>query len=88
MSRVNELPDNKDSEFWGDAETHILRPKKIDICESHNKNDWMNHKGYLDNHDGTISCKYCPWGTKIPGYIKLHDDRVVDIRTLRNKLAN
>lgn len=79
-NKLAELPDNSDAEFWADSETHISKPKRIEICQSHTRDNWMEHKGYKDNHDGTISCKFCPWGTKVAGYMKVFDEHIVDLR--------
>lgn len=80
-NNLEPLPDNSDNEFWGDAEVHLTKPRKIEICETHARTNWMDHRGYVDNHDGTISCKYCPWGGRVTGYMKVHEERVVDMRT-------
>jgi hypothetical protein len=76
---VPPLPPQSDTDFW-QGRNYIGRPQPIDICATHTKNNWMTHKGYRDNHDGTISCVYCPWGTKVPGYLKIKDECVVDLR--------
>ena len=78
---IQDLPQNND-EFWGDAEKHINKPKTIPLCETHTRDLWVNHIGYVDNHDGSVSCKFCPWGTRLPGYMRFHDGRIVDLRTL------
>lgn len=57
-------------------------PINLNICPSHTKDTWMTHKGYKDNRDGTISCIYCGWGTRLPGYIRLINGVPVDLRTL------
>lgn len=77
--KIEELPASNDN-FW-DGETHILKPKKIGICKTHSRSNWMDHRDYIDNRDGTIICKYCPWGAKIPGYFKVHEGRIVDLRS-------
>lgn len=76
---VPTLPPNND-EYWEGAKTHIARPVRVDICSTHAKDNWISHVGYLDNHDGTIRCKFCPWGSKIPGYMRVINERVVDLR--------
>ena len=80
-NRLEPLPDNSDSEFWEDAETHIAHPRKVELCDTHGRQNWQEHHGYVDNHDGTVSCKFCSWGTKVPGYLKVYEDRLVDLRT-------
>lgn len=78
--KIDDLP-RSDDEYWEGAEKQMSSPKRVPLCQSHFKN-WEEHNGYLDNHDGTMSCKYCPWGARIPGYMRIHDERVVDFRKL------
>lgn len=77
--KLDNLPQTSD-EYWDGAETFVSTPKKVNLCGSHFKK-WKEHKGYLDNHDGSISCKFCPWGTKLPGYIRVLNEKIVDLRT-------
>lgn len=78
--KIPELPKTND-EYWDGAETQLNTPKKIGICDSHFKK-FEKHDGYVDNHDGTISCKFCPWGCRLPGYMRLYNGKVVDLRRL------
>lgn len=57
-------------------------PVAINLCSSHSKDEWLGHTGYIDNHDGTISCKFCPWGTPLAGYYKCFEGKIIDLRTL------
>jgi len=75
---LNDLP-KSDSEFW-DGDKYQGEKVLISICNTHGKKNWMSHVGYKDNHDGTASCKYCGWGFIIPGYLRIHDERVFDLR--------
>lgn len=77
--KIPELP-KSDEDYWDGAEKQLNKPKKIDICESHIK--WLRHEGYRDNGDGTISCKFCPWGTILPGYMRVYKGKIVDLRKL------
>lgn len=77
MKKPNDLP--KSDEFEEVAEKYINTPSKIPICDSHKKY-WQDHVGYIDNHDGTASCKFCPWGFQIPGYMRIHNEKVCDLR--------
>lgn len=52
----------------------------IPICETHSKDKWMSHEGYNHNPDGTITCQFCGWGTPLPGYMRLINGKVVDLR--------
>lgn len=76
--KLNNLP-KSDDEFWEDAEKYVGNPVKIQICDTHGKN-WKDHVGYKDNYDGTISCKFCPWGCRLPGYMRVYEGKVFDLR--------
>jgi len=80
MKNIAELP-TSDDEYWEDAEKYNYPPVKVPICRTHGKN-WLKHTEYLDNHDGTISCKKCPWGGQLPGYMRVLDGKIVDLRKL------
>lgn len=82
--KLEELPVSSDG-FWEKAETYHLKPKKVAVCATHGRRNWVEHKGYIDNHDSTVSCKYCGWGCALPGYMKLIGDRVVDLRSGTDK---
>ena len=70
--KLNELPPSSDDEFWYDSDVQHHKAVKIKICKKHS---------YIDNRDGTISCKFCPWGTKLPGYMRLYEGKIVDLRS-------
>lgn len=76
--KIPELPKNSD-EYWDGAETSLNTPKVIGLCATHFKK-WIDHEGYVDNHDGTVSCKFCPWGSILPGYLKVKDEKIIDLR--------
>jgi hypothetical protein len=77
MELPNLPPTNDD--FW-EGEKYASKNIKLSICETHTKKNWMDHIGYRDNHDGTASCIYCGWGFNIPGYLRVFDDKVFDLR--------
>lgn len=79
MKKLRELPRSDDRDFW-DGEKIISNPVKVPICSTHGKN-WQDHNSYKDNHNGTISCQFCGWGCFLPGYMKVHDGKVYDLRT-------
>lgn len=84
MGNLPSLPPSDDKEFWGeDAELHKNIRVEISICETHTKDRFMEHKGYIDNKDGSVKCKFCSWGSFIPGYLKVLGDRLIDLRTLK-----
>ena len=78
--KLEQLPKSEDK-YWGEeSEKYICTPKVIPTCKTHGKRNWTNHVGYLDNHDGTASCKFCPWGFRIPGYMRIYNEKVFDLR--------
>ena len=80
MKNLKDLP-KSDSDFWEEeAEKYFNKPVQVKLCETHRKNNWMEHMGYKDNHDGTISCQYCGWGCNLPGYLRIHEGKVFDLR--------
>lgn len=69
-----------EDESWKEV-TVLNNLTAIPVCSTHGKN-WMDHNGYVDNKDGTVSCKFCPWGFRLAGYLRIKDERVLDLRTL------
>lgn len=55
-------------------------PLRLEICTTHTKDNWFKHIGYIDNKDHTITCHICGWGTKLPGYMRVLDGKIVDLR--------
>lgn len=82
MADLPELPSSSDEEFWGDAEKHQNFHRPIHICETHTKERFMEHTGYIANPDGTIRCKFCDWGSFLPGYYRVLNGKVIDLRSL------
>jgi hypothetical protein len=81
MPRVDELPKSED-EVWEDAQTMRTNPVRIPICETHGKDNWTKHVGYKNEGKGVITCTKCPWGTKIPGYMRVVGEKILDLREL------
>lgn len=79
--KLADLPPSED-EVWEGGQIERHKPVEIPICGTHNKDNWTKHIGYIDNLDGTISCKYCPWGARLPGYMRVYQERIVDLRHL------
>jgi hypothetical protein len=72
------LPPIDPETFDGEKQTCIPHP--VSICSDHTRTNWMKHVGYrLQN--GTIECTLCPWGTKVPGYFKVIDEKIIDLRS-------
>lgn len=78
-AKLPDLPRN-DDEYWEDAVISRHQPKSVKLCPDHGRKTWDKHDGYIDNKDGTITCMYCPWGTKIPGYMRVMDGKIIDLR--------
>lgn len=79
MKKLNDLPETV-NEYWEQSEKVPSVRIPIQLCDTHGKN-WADHIGYIDNHDGTARCKRCPWGFHIPGYMRIHNEKVYDLRT-------
>lgn len=78
---MEDLPPSSD-EYWEGAEKHVSeKTEAVKICDTHSKDKWVDHLGYVDNHDGTVSCKFCPWGFRLPGYMRVHEGKIVDLRS-------
>lgn len=67
-------------DVWTIDGKNISDPTPITICGSHTKDSWMKHEGYTQNKDGSVTCLFCPWGTHIPGYMRVIQGKVVDLR--------
>lgn len=74
-------PIDKDVYEGGEAYTSDKRP--VHICKTHDRRNLLNHEGYIDNKDGTVSCMYCPFGAKLDGFLKVIDGKLVDLRNYR-----
>lgn len=83
--KLSDLPESTDLEFWGEGQRFSHRAKPVKICYYHKGNEWMKYQGYTDNHDGTVSCQWCSWGSRIPGYLKVISGRVMDLRNLKRE---
>ncbi len=81
MKKLPDLPKSEDKEYWGEgAEHYVSKASPVTICPTHSKDNWVDHVGYMDNHDGTASCKYCNWGFRVPGYMRVYEGKVFDLR--------
>ena len=79
--KLPNLPKSDDDEYWEeDAEKYTSQGKPVAICDTHGKLNWTEHVGYIDNHDGTALCKFCNWGFRIPGYMRIFEGKVFDLR--------
>lgn len=81
---IKSLP-NDDSEFWEGAESYKEERKEIPFCLTHTKDNWLDHVGYRQEADGSVTCKFCPWGTRMPGYYRVQNGRVIDLRTISSQ---
>lgn len=35
---------------------------------------------YVGHNDGTVTCSKCPWGTRLPGYMRVLGGKIIDLR--------
>lgn len=83
QAKHDDLPPSSDP-YW-EGEKHAHKGTPIEICSVHTREHWHEATGYLDNRDGTVSCRFCPWGTTLPGYLRVLEGRVIDLRTLNHR---
>lgn len=83
MNAQKKIPDlpNSDNEFW-DGEKLIHNPKSVYVCSTHSKSNYMTHTGYINRHDGTVMCKFCPWGAILSGNLRVENGRLIDVDLL------
>ena len=79
MKKLKDLPESQD-EYWDPSEKVPSVNIPLYICETHGKK-WKDHVGYADNHDGTARCKFCSWGFRVPGYMRIYKEKVYDLRS-------
>ena len=78
--KIDELP-KSDDPFW-DGEKIRHTPQQISLCETHHPNRIFEHSGYINRHDGTVMCKYCPWGALLPGHLRVENGRLIDLNKI------
>ena len=75
MNKISPLPKSDDYIFEG-GEHYTSIPIPLPLCDHR---DYM--KGtYIDNNGGTASCTKCSWGFRVPGYMRILDGKVFDLR--------
>ena len=80
--KLQELPKSEDIEFWGDGQVIKADPKPIKLC-GHTKDNYKDFDNYIEDlKDGTIQCTKCGWGFLRPGYIRVKDGKIYDLRFL------
>lgn len=62
------------------AESYTAINQRVQICPTHTKENWQTHIGYEPDALGGIHCTLCPWGTFLPGYMRLKDGKIIDLR--------
>lgn len=72
QQKLNDLPASSDREFWGDAE--MSRSSNTLMARSCRSHDLINAG------PGLIECTRCPYGSRLPGYMRLLDGEIVDLR--------
>lgn len=78
QKNIPDLPSSEDKNFW-DGEVIRNTPQTIDICPTHSRKNYLTHNGYIDRHDGTVTCKFCPWGGLMSGNLRVIDGRLKTI---------
>ena len=81
---LKNLPPSSD-EFWQEAEKYAHEPRDMGVCKTHSRHNWREHDGYNDNHDGTLSCKYCSWGGIMGNRYRVQDGRIVELTSLNRQ---
>jgi len=80
MSKLNDLPESKD-EYWNGAEKHNDKPVAIPMCKTHTAENWQEHIGYKQEGN-VVLCTKCPWGTPLPGHLRVLFGKIVNLRAL------
>lgn len=62
---------NSDDEYWEGAKTTRYAPKNIPLCETHD---------FMSENNGFATCTKCPYGVRLPGYMKVKDGKIIDLR--------
>lgn len=76
-----ELSPIPNEEFIGEKFPDIKG--KVKICATHTKKKWLEGTYEMDN--GAIVCPDCGWGTRIPGYMRLVNGKIVDLRAVSSQ---
>lgn len=77
---IADLP-SSDNEFW-DGEVIRTTPQSIEICKTHSRDNYRSHRGYINRHDGTVGCIYCPWGALLPGHLRVEAGKLINLDEL------
>jgi len=81
VSNLPDLPASND-EYWEGAEKMSFRSTNVPICKTHTAENWQAHKNYVMGGDGQVHCMFCSWGGLLPGYMRVQDGQIVDLRNL------
>jgi len=63
-----------------EAESHTAINQAVRICPIHTRQTWREHARYEVQADGTVTCQLCPWGTLLPGYLRVQSGKIIDLR--------
>ena len=74
------MPEEQSEQAQPQQAQSFEKPIEVNICSTHGKELWQSHEGYVQNADGSVSCIYCPWGCLVPGYMRVLDGKIVDLR--------
>jgi len=77
-----DLPKSDDEEFWGeDAEIGVSKPVKWQECECSAKGNLKKCRTLETLEEGGVQCTKCHRGTFVPGYMRVHKGRLIDLRS-------
>lgn len=82
-SNLPPLPPNN-NEYWEGERYVCTNPVRVGICTTHTKENWLEGT-YIDNKDGSITCSVCPWGTIMPGYLRVIKGKIYDLRNFHSQ---
>lgn len=80
---MENLPASNDS-FWEGSEVNTSKPIPIELCAVHTRKDWMKGEDYTQDARGIV-CRKCGWGTQVPGFYRVLDGKVIDLRSNRGQ---
>lgn len=84
QKKLPPLPQSKDESFWDDGYREYSRGVQVSkTCNLHRKGSDFLKGWYIDNKDGTVSCKYCSFGAILPAYMIVLNEKIVDLRAYK-----
>lgn len=74
-NKLPDLPASNDKEFWEDAEVMHHQPVYQKLCKTH----------FYTQNGNAASCTQCPFGVILPGYMRVFQGKLIDLRDLSEK---